>query len=172
MKIKLDENIGNRGKLLFAEAGHEVATIVEENLQAASDLTLIGVCQQEQRCLVTLDLDFSNPLRFDPSQYAGIAVLRLPNRTSHQDLLNAIATLIAAFQREEIYGKLWIVRQGRIRVYQPNDSIGHQLFLIAMYDERTFTTQCSDYTRWKTGRVVMKHNDFVALKFFTIGVEN
>lgn len=27
MKIKLDENIGNQGRLLFLEAGHDVATI-------------------------------------------------------------------------------------------------------------------------------------------------
>lgn len=121
MRIKLDENIGSRGKSLFVEAGHDVATIVEENLQSAADRTVIRVCQEEQRCLVTLDLDFSSPLRFDPSQYAGIAVLRLPNRPTHQDLLNAIVTLITAFQKEEIFGKLWIVQQGRIRIYQQDN---------------------------------------------------
>lgn len=121
MKIKLDENIGDRGKLLFIEAGYDVATITEENLQSADDQTVIRVCQTEKRCLVTLDLDFSNPLRFNPLEYAGIAVLRLPNRATHQDLLSAISTLIIALQTEAVFGKLWIVQQGRIRIYQPDN---------------------------------------------------
>jgi hypothetical protein len=32
MKLKLDENIGQRGKTLFIEAGHDVATVLEQNL--------------------------------------------------------------------------------------------------------------------------------------------
>jgi len=120
MKIKLDENIGNRGRLLFLEAGHDVATITEENLQSASDQTVIAVCQEENRCLVTLDLDFSNPLRFNPLQYSGIAVLRLPNPPTYQELLKAISTLMLALEKEDIIGQLWIVQRGRIRVYKPD----------------------------------------------------
>ncbi|MGK7930124.1 MAG: DUF5615 family PIN-like protein [Microcystaceae cyanobacterium] len=120
MKLKLDENIGQRGKNLLIEAGHDVTTILEQNLQSAPDTTVIQVCQNEQRCLVTLDLDFSNPLQFDPVHYSGIAVLRLPNSPNPQDLLDAIITLINALKQEEIIGKLWIVQKGRIRIYQPN----------------------------------------------------
>lgn len=48
-------------------------------------------------------------------------MLRLPNRATHQDLLSAISTLIIALQTEEVFGKLWIVQQGRIRIYQPDN---------------------------------------------------
>jgi hypothetical protein len=44
-----------------------------------SDDNLIGVCRDEARVLVTLDLDFSNVLRFPPALYMGIAVLRVTN---------------------------------------------------------------------------------------------
>lgn len=70
---------------------------------------------------MTLDLDFSNPLNFDPTRYSGIAVLRLPNQASPQDLLDAILTLIGALNTENIQGKLWIVQRGRIRIYQPEN---------------------------------------------------
>ncbi len=66
MKLKLDENLGNRGAELFRAAGHEVATVSEQLLTSASDEKLINTCHAEQRCLITLDLDFSNPLRFAP----------------------------------------------------------------------------------------------------------
>jgi predicted nuclease of predicted toxin-antitoxin system len=82
MKMKLDENIGMRGKELLVAAGHDVATVLDQNLQSAPDSTVIDVCRSEQRCLVTLDLDFSNPIQFNPALYSGIAVLRLPNRST------------------------------------------------------------------------------------------
>lgn len=121
MKIKLDENIGQRGKQLLIEAGHDVATVFEQKLTSAPDPEVITICQREERCLVTLDLDFSNPLRFKPSQYSGIAVLRLAKQPSHQDLIDAIITLIVALKQNEITGKLWIVQRGTIRIYQQED---------------------------------------------------
>jgi hypothetical protein len=99
-------------------AGHDVCTILEQNLQSAPDPTVIEVCRLEQRCLVTLDLDFSNPLQYNPSEYSGIAVLRLPRRPSPQDLLDAIGTLITALKTETINRRLWIIKRGQIRIYQ------------------------------------------------------
>ncbi len=119
MKMKLDENIGKRGQALLKEAGYDVCTILEQNLQSAPDPTVIEVCRVEQRCLVTLDLDFSNPLQYNPANYSGIAILRLPKRPSQQDLLDVIETLISALKTETIIGSLWIIKREQIRIYQP-----------------------------------------------------
>ncbi|MEB3311091.1 MAG: DUF5615 family PIN-like protein [Snowella sp.] len=104
MKFKLDENIGQRGIKQLKQAGYEVSTVLEQGLTSASDPTVIKVCQAEDRCLVTLDLDFSNPLQYIPSEYKGIAVLRLPNRATIDDLTDAIQTSNWGVTAREYHG--------------------------------------------------------------------
>jgi predicted nuclease of predicted toxin-antitoxin system len=122
MKLKLDENLGKRGREILSAAGHDVATVASQSLEKAEDSKLIECCRREKRALVSLDLDFANPLHFRPSDYSGIAVLRVPRRPSHEDLLRAIRTLAAGIERENLEGKLWIVEAGRIRVFQEKQS--------------------------------------------------
>ena len=121
MKIKLDENLGRRGAELFSAAGHDVATVTEQSLTSATDDRLAKVCAEESRCLITLDLDFSNPFLYPPADFAGIAVLRLPSQCSAEDLWNLCRLLIEGIAQNEIAGKLWIVQRGRIREYRPED---------------------------------------------------
>ena len=118
MRLKLDENLGHLVQELFRQASHDVATVAGERLSSATDRDVIEVCQRERRCLVTLDLDFGNPLLFRPSLYTGIAVFRLPPKPSHADLIAAAETLILALRKDDIIGKLWIVHKTRVREYQ------------------------------------------------------
>jgi len=82
VKLKLDENLGTRGKSVLVAAGHDACTVAEQSLTSFEDHAIIERCRLEDRCLVTLDLDFANPLVFQPSLYPGIAVLRT-RRTQH-----------------------------------------------------------------------------------------
>lgn len=109
MKLKLDENLGSRCIELLTAAGHDVATVAEQHMTSAEDEEVIAACANEARALVTLDLDFSNPLVFPPARFAGIAVLRLPNRASHATLIALVETLIDALRRSSfpnVFGRL------------------------------------------------------------------
>lgn len=67
---------------------------------------------------MTLDLDFSNVLRFPPEPTAGIVVLR-PSGRPTLAALNALAgQMVRALAMESVTGRLWVVEPGRVRVHQ------------------------------------------------------
>jgi hypothetical protein len=69
---------------------------------------------------VKLKLDEnSSHARFNPSSTSGIAVLRLPAKPSHDDLLTVCASLLRALEHEHLEGKLWSVERARMREYHP-----------------------------------------------------
>ena len=118
MKLKLDENLGVRGKHVLDAAGHDACTVAAQKLTAADDRHLIEICRLEGRALVTLDVDFANPLVFPPADYAGIAVIRLPKRPTAADLQAGLETLVRALNVESLAGRLRIVERGRVRIHQ------------------------------------------------------
>ena len=90
-----------------------------QELPSATDRELLVRCTTEGRALVTLDLDFANPLVYPPTKHAGVAVLRLPRQATSADLDRAVATLAEALRSQSLVGQLWIVETARVRVYDP-----------------------------------------------------
>ncbi len=117
MKLKLDENIDLRVVTLLQLAGHDVATVPGQGLSSASDLEVIDVCRCEGRCLVTCDRGFGNRLKYNPFNYAGIVLIRLPSRPSFKFWQEAIKTLIQGLDAAEVTGKLWIIHGESIKEY-------------------------------------------------------
>jgi predicted nuclease of predicted toxin-antitoxin system len=118
MKFKLDENLGSRTAALILQAGHDVETVPQERLSGTSDARLLEICVAEGRCLISLDLDFADVLRFPPRGTPGIAVLRLPRVASPALLKELIGRLLAALRTASIAGRLWVVEAGRIRIHE------------------------------------------------------
>ena len=124
MQFKLDENFGARTQNLFREAGHDVRTVYDEGLQGATDQRIYEVCRTENRSLVTLDLDFTDVIRFPPGAANGIVVVRVPRTPGLPLLEQLIRQFLQALEHMsvELEGNLWIVEGGRIRVHEPTAS--------------------------------------------------
>lgn len=121
MKFKLDENFGKRTQQIFRDADHDVMTVREQGLQGKPDNEIFQICSVEKRCLVTLDLDFSDVTRFPPNTSNGVVVIRVPRNPSLSLLENLVKDFIKALEKLSPTKKLWIVEVGRIRIHQSEE---------------------------------------------------
>lgn len=121
MKLKLDENLGRAAQAFLARAGHDISTVVEQNMTGSTDQELFAACAAEGRAIVSLDLDFANPFRFEPEDSAGIIVLRPGAGHSRTVILGLLARLVTQLASSDPNGRLWIVEPNRIRQYEPRD---------------------------------------------------
>jgi predicted nuclease of predicted toxin-antitoxin system len=118
VKLKLDENIDTRVVTLLRLAGHDVATVPGQGLMSAPDEEVIEVCRTEERCLITCDRGFGNRVKYNPLNYSGIVIIRLPSRYTFADWQQAIEILTQGLEEREVTGKLWIIQSGIIQEYQ------------------------------------------------------
>ena len=115
MRLKLDENLPGSLCPLLARYGHDVSTVLQEELGGTPDDQVARVCLDEGRALVTLDRGFGDARRHPPGSHAGIVVLRLPDQ-SVSALERLITRLGRLLVQREIDGQVWIVGEHRVRI--------------------------------------------------------
>ena len=60
MQFKIDENLHSDAADLLRHQGYDALTVREQGLRGGADSDIAGICQQEVRAMITLDLDFAN----------------------------------------------------------------------------------------------------------------
>ena len=120
-KFKLDGHFGNRIKKIFLDSGYDTETVRDENLQGIPDKNLFEVCKKESRCIVTLDLDFSDVIRFPPEKTPGIVILRPRKRVTLKNLESLVLQLLKFAKSTTIESQLWIVEKNKIRIHKPEE---------------------------------------------------
>lgn len=119
MKLKLDENLGEGVRRRLAAAGHDVSTVVDQQMAGATDAVVYLTCADEGRVLVTFDLDFANPFVFDPRPTAGIIVLRLPRMHGPSDVDSVVDQLVIVAADRDVEAALRIVSARGVRRFVP-----------------------------------------------------
>ena len=115
MRFKVDENLPIDVADLLTSAGHNALTVFDQRLVGEADNRILDICQEEERTLITLDIDFSDMRSYPPEKYFGLIVLRL-HRQDKGHVLETIRRIIPLLEEEKIERHLWIVEENRIRV--------------------------------------------------------
>ena len=116
MKFKIDENLPVEFAEILVKSGYDALTVNDQNLAGEADEILIEICKKEHRILITLDLDFTNILKYIPEKYEGIIVLR----SVHQDkntLLTILKKFIPVLKKENFKKRLCILEQTKYRMF-------------------------------------------------------
>jgi predicted nuclease of predicted toxin-antitoxin system len=121
VKFKLDENLDLGLIPLVSSGGHDADSVYHEGLSGRCDQAIYDSCLRSGRVLLTLDLDFSNPIRFPPGPTPGIVIVR-PPRPILPQIRATLADGLPELKKRPLQGKLWIVEPARIRVYDPNEA--------------------------------------------------
>jgi predicted nuclease of predicted toxin-antitoxin system len=118
MRIKLDENMPVRLVTALGGIGNDVETVYSEKLSGAKDEELWSVAQNEQRLLITQDLDFSDNRRFQPGFHHGIILVRL-RRPGREALFRKVLELFKSENVENWRGSFVVVTDHKIRIHRP-----------------------------------------------------
>ena len=114
-RFKLDENLPRDAQLWLRAAGHDVDTVLNEQLGGATDSAVFQACEAEGRILVTLDLDFADIRQYPPESHSGIWVLR-PARQSAAVITALLKAAAKLLDSEPTVGRLWIIDAERVRI--------------------------------------------------------
>lgn len=115
LRFKIDENLPVEAAEILNRAGHDAISAFHQGLTGAADKSIAEVCQEEQRVLLTLDLDFADIRTYPPDLYAGLIVLRI-KRQDKLAVMTVVERLVRALQAESPAQRLWIVDENRIRI--------------------------------------------------------
>lgn len=115
MKLKLDENLPDDLALFFRESGYDAMSVREQDLNGSPDRLISRICIQEQRILVSLDLDFADIRMYPPEEYAGLIVFRLKSQ-DRDSIIKASKKVIDCLAEETIRHCLWIVEDNNLRI--------------------------------------------------------
>lgn len=116
MKFKIDENLPVELADLLRAAGYDATTVHEQGLRGVPDESVLRMCLQEGRILITLDLDFANIAAYPPKQYPGFLVLR-PSRQDKPRLIDLVGRTIPLLSTEPVEHRLWIIEEARVRIH-------------------------------------------------------
>ena len=121
MRIKLDENFSTTLAEFLRQNGFDAESVLEEGLSGAADEDLFSKCKEEKRCLITLDLDFSNIVRFPAEDTEGIIVIR-PNRPASLEVMTSMIELfLKALENHDPANCLWILEPHQLRIRKPRE---------------------------------------------------
>lgn len=118
MRIKLDENLPAGLVPLLTALGHDVDTVLAEEIGGEDDDVVWRAAQRDRRFLVTQDLDFSDARKYTPGTHHGLLLVRLP-QPGRIALQERVASLFRTEGVDTWSGCLVTATPRKVRVRRP-----------------------------------------------------
>lgn len=115
MHIKLDENTPIQLLKILKDYNIQASDVYTQGLSGTNDRQLARHCREHNYILITLDMDFSEPLSYPPQEHAGIIILR-PARQGIQSVTACFRNFLQRYTLDNAKNKTIIVEENYIRV--------------------------------------------------------
>ena len=121
MKIKLDEMLPAALVDILSDIGHDVESVPVEGLSGAPDQAIWDAAGNENRFLITQDLDFSDVRRFSPGSHPGVLIVRLrqPGRNA---LIERIGGFFRSDDAADLAGCFVVLTEHKARIRRPDST--------------------------------------------------
>jgi len=117
--IELYENIPKSAPTVAAELGHDVDTVIDEELAGASHPDVLDASTRDDRLLVTLDRGLGDLRSYPPGRHGGIIVLRVESQDA-STVAGALRSFLASENLGDLTGCIVVVRGHLARIRRPD----------------------------------------------------
>jgi predicted nuclease of predicted toxin-antitoxin system len=120
VRVKLDENLPRDLVEVLIRRGHDVDTVLDEQLGGQADSIVVETAADGGRMVITLDRGVGDIRRFPPGSHAGVVVLR-PVSQDPDSICELVDRLLDVQVLEGFNGCVVIVEPRRVRVRRPEE---------------------------------------------------
>ncbi len=115
MRFKLDENLPAELVRDLEQLGHDAATVIQEGLTGAEDLTVVAAASAEGRTLLTLDKGIADIRDYRFEDLSGVVLFR-PDALGRKEVLAFLRRHIPGILSLDLKGRLAVVTATGIRI--------------------------------------------------------
>ncbi len=117
MKFLADMGVSPLTVQVLRQAGYDAIHLIEEGLERMRDEEIVIKARQEERIILTFDLDFAELLALSKASLPNVIIFRLKN-TVPQFVSSRLLNLISEYAEQLNSGAIVTVEDARYRVRQ------------------------------------------------------
>ena len=123
LKVLVDEDLPRSTATVVQSLGIDANDVRDVGLKGASDAEIFEYAQNEERTIITRDVEFGNILRYPPHSHYGVILTRLPNTYVRDQILEVIRKFFIGFRKMELTHNIVVLEADkyRIRFYSSYD---------------------------------------------------
>jgi len=118
VKLKRDENLSRHLRQSLSALNHDVTTAADEGLLSEPDTEVATAAKNEQRFLLTLDLEFADLRKYPPGTHPGIILFR-PRTFGPLAVNQFVEGFMSGTDLQGLAGCVVVVDPARVRVRRP-----------------------------------------------------